>query len=103
MDGATNELASAGYGRAGELKRLAEDAGERWASKLALELHGKHIEDITWRGIGWFQDRWPEALWELFVAHNDSDGLEEDEVLAMREPFVRACARQLEHEGYCCR
>jgi hypothetical protein len=103
MDGATNELLASGYGRTAELRRLAEAAGERWGSKLALELHGKHIEDISWRGIGWFPDRWPEALWELFVCSPDSDGLDEDECIEMREPFVHAATLQLENDGYCCR
>lgn len=104
MDGATNELAAAGYGRRGELKAQAEHAAKRWAERLASDLHVQSIAtERRWRGLPVRCSAWPEFLWDDWCSDVDSYPYSEQQVLAMRDPFLAQAVLTLENQGYVCR
>lgn len=104
MDGATNELAAAGYGRSAELRMHAERAAKRWAENLASDLHVQSIAtERRWRGLPMRCSAWPEFLFELWSESTDSYGFDERDVIAMREPFCAEAALRLDDAGFDCR
>ena len=104
MDGATNELAAAGYGRSGELRMQAERAAKRWAQRVADDLHiQSRVTEQRWRGLSHRCAAWPEQLFERWAESVESYGIGERDVIEMREPFMAQAALTLEHAGYDCR
>lgn len=104
MDGATNELAAAGYGRTGELKRIAEMFAKDLAEQLASDLHVQSIaSERRWRGLPVRCSDWPEHLWERWCESVDSYPYSERDVIAMREPFIAEAAMRLDGAGFDCR
>lgn len=104
MDGATNELAASGYGRSSELRHCAESAAKRWALLLADDLHiQSRVTEQRWRGLPIRCSAWPEHLFECWAESVESGGFDEQDVIAMREPFIAEAAMRLDDAGYDCR
>jgi hypothetical protein len=93
MDGATNELAAAGYGRSAELKAGAYELG-KWAAVWL---------DRAARGVPDRFAAWPEYLWTQFCESSASVAFDEAEILAMHESFCEGAVRQFEVDDIDCR
>lgn len=96
MDGATNELASAGYGRmavlAGcirEAEAGARDAYERWATEMHYTLGGRFTMRMSRKPDAWFDD------WAPTTAQVPND-ITDRELAVLREAFVAEATDLLE-------
>lgn len=104
MDGNELGFSADEAGRRADLRVTAEHAAKRWAEQLASDLHIQSlVTERRWRGLPDRCSAWPEHLWERFCESTDSYGIEERDLLAMREPFLAEAAMRLDDAGFDCR
>lgn len=110
MDGAITEHGQ--RAREATLRRLAWFAAKRWAWKLASSVRyedGVRWSDLErldagWRGMPSSDRELPAWLWERFIEHSDSAGIDDDDLDAMRAPFCADAATELDrYDGFDCR
>lgn len=95
-------------GSSADLRVTAEHAAKRLAEQLALDVvaydrTGSSLYLKRIRGLPAHQHDWPEWLWERFIEGDDSAGIDDDDLDAMRAPFCAEAALRLDEAGFDCR